>query len=197
MSGVMFPEDKMDHLKEPSETIVQKTYCFVTKGNNSMRRLFALVLAVTLWMSFVPTASAYNLIPCSESAAFQQRAKASLAATQYPEKTKARFERYSQALCGDDGLPHLIVDGNLAHAGEFLIPSILFLYIAGWIGWVGRAYIQEIKKDKKPTEKEIIIDVPMALKFMFGGFLWPLAALKEMTSGEMFAKDDEITVSPR
>jgi photosystem I subunit 3 len=193
----MFGEDKMDHSIEPSETIVQKTYCFVTKGNNSMRRLFALVLAVTLWMSFVPTASAYNLTPCSDSAAFQQRAKASLAVSKNPEQTKARFERYSQALCGEDGLPHLIVDGNLAHAGEFLIPSVLFLYIAGWIGWVGRAYLQEIKKDKKAQEKEIIIDVPMALKFMLGGFLWPLAALKEMTTGEMFAKDNEITVSPR
>ncbi|MGB3535181.1 MAG: Photosystem I reaction center subunit III [Microcoleaceae cyanobacterium] len=162
-----------------------------------MRRLFAIVLALTLWMSFVPTASAYNLVTCGDSPAFQQRAKTSLAVSQYPEKTKARFERYSQALCGEDGLPHLIVDGNLAHAGEFLIPSLLFLYITGWIGWVGRAYIQEIKKDKKATEKEIIIDVPMAVKFMLGGFLWPVAAAKEMISGEMFAPDNEITVSPR
>jgi photosystem I subunit 3 len=184
----MFGKYKMGRSKEPSETIVQKTYCFVTKGNNSMRRLFALVLAVTLWMSFVPTASAYNLTPCSESAAFQQRAKASLAVSKNPEQTQARFERYSEALCGEDGLPHLIVDGSLAHAGEFLIPSILFLYIAGWIGWVGRAYLQEAKKGKKATEKEIIIDVPVALKFMLGGFLWPLAALKEITTGEMFAQ---------
>jgi photosystem I subunit 3 len=32
---------------------------------------------------------------------------------------------------------------------------------------------------------------------MLSGFLWPLAALKEITTGEMFAKEDEITVSPR
>ncbi|MDY7021674.1 MAG: Photosystem I reaction center subunit III [Cyanobacteriota bacterium] len=162
-----------------------------------MRRLLAIVFALSLWFSVVPSASAYNLTPCSESAAFQQRAKASVASSPNPDLAKARFERYSQALCGEDGLPHLIVDGSLAHAGEFLIPSILFLYIAGWIGWVGRAYLQYAKQDKKATEKEIIIDVPAAIKFMLGGFIWPLAALKEATSGEMFAEDNEITVSPR
>ena len=162
-----------------------------------MRRLLAIVLAFGLWISVVPSASAYNLTPCSESAAFQQRAKISVANSPSPDLAKARFERYSQALCGEDGLPHLIVDGSLAHAGEFLIPSILFLYIAGWIGWVGRAYLQYTKTTKDPTEKEIIIDVPKAVSIMMTGFIWPLAALKEITSGEMFAKNTEITVSPR
>ncbi|MEL7038782.1 MAG: Photosystem I reaction center subunit III [Cyanobacteria bacterium J06592_8] len=162
-----------------------------------MRRLLAVVFALSLWFSVVPSASAYNLTPCSESAAFQQRAEISVASSPNPDQAKARFERYSQALCGEDGLPHLIVDGSLAHAGEFLIPSILFLYITGWIGWVGRAYLQYAKQGKNATEKEIIIDVPAAIKFMLGGFIWPLAALKEATSGEMFAKDNEITVSPR
>jgi photosystem I subunit 3 len=91
----------------------------------------------------------------------------------------------------------LIVDGNLSKAGDFLIPSVLFLYIAGWIGWVGRSYLQAAKKSDSPEEKEIIIDVPKAVALMLSGFLWPLAALKEITTGEMFAKDDEITVSPR
>jgi photosystem I subunit 3 len=77
-----------------------------------------------------------------------------------------------------------VVDGDLAHAGEFLIPSLLFLYIAGWIGWVGRAYLIAVRSGKNPEEKEIIIDVP-------------LAAFKDMTSGAMFAKENEITVSPR
>lgn len=163
-----------------------------------MRRLLAVVLALGLWMSIVPAASAYNLIPCSESSAFQQRAKNALSSAADPSLVKARFERYSQELCGkEDGLPHLIVDGSLAHAGDFVIPGILFLYIAGWIGWVGRAYLQFAKKSDNPTEKEIIIDVPNALKFMLSGFLWPLAALKEISTGEMFAKDEEVTVSPR
>ncbi|MFM9267871.1 Photosystem I reaction center subunit III [Tychonema sp. BBK16] len=162
-----------------------------------MRRLFAAILVVSLWISFAPVASAYNLVPCKDSPAFKELAKNARSTNGDPASAKARFDRYSEAMCGPEGYPHLIVDGNLSYAGDFLIPSVLFLYIAGWIGWVGRAYLQAAKKSDSPEEKEIIIDVPMAVKFMLGGFLWPLAALKEITTGEMFAKDDEITVSPR
>ena len=129
--------------------------------------------------------------------AFKELAKNARSTNGDPASAKARFDRYSAAMCGPEGYPHLIVDGNLAYAGDFLIPSILFLYMTGWIGWVGRAYLQAIKKSANPEEKEIIIDVPLAFKFMLSGVLWPLAAIKELTSGEMFAKDDEITVSPR
>ncbi|MEG4318142.1 MULTISPECIES: Photosystem I reaction center subunit III [unclassified Microcoleus] len=162
-----------------------------------MRRLFAAILVVSLWISFAPVASAYNLVPCKDSPAFKELAKDARSTNGDPASAKARFERYSAAMCGPEGYPHLIVDGNLAYAGDFLIPSVLFLYIAGWIGWVGRAYLQIAKKSATPEEKEIIIDVPVAISCMLTGFLWPLAALKEITTGEMFAKDDEITVSPR
>jgi len=185
-----------DSLTTVHSHFVNTTFIFVTKGNNSMRRLFALMIAVTLWFGFTPSQPAYafNLTPCSESAAFAQRAKDSVSST-----AARRFDAYAKSgvLCGEDGLPHLIVDGSLAHAGEFLIPSILFLYIAGWIGWVGRAYIQAAKKSGSPEEKEIIIDVPLAIKFALSGFAWPLMALKEFTTGELTAKDNEITVSPR
>jgi hypothetical protein len=30
---------------------------------------------------------------------------------------------YSQASCGEDGLPHLIVDGRWSHAGDLSIPG--------------------------------------------------------------------------
>lgn len=164
-----------------------------------MRQLFALILSMCLWFSFVPLASAdvAGLVPCSESQAFLQRAKSARNTTADPESGKKRFERYSQALCGPEGLPHLIVDGRWSHAGDFIIPSILFLYIAGWIGWVGRAYIIDIRKSDSAEEKEIIIDVPLAIQKMLSGPLWPLLALKEYTTGELYAKDDEIPVSPR
>jgi photosystem I subunit 3 len=162
-----------------------------------MRRILAVVLAISLWFTFVPQAEAYNLTPCSETPAFQARAKNARPTTADPNSGKARFERYSQALCGPEGLPHLIVDGSLSRAGDFLIPSVLFLYIAGWIGWAGRSYLQAAKKSGNAEEKEIIIDVPTAVKFMIAAFAWPLMALKEATTGEMFAKDNEITVSPR
>ncbi|MGD1930808.1 MAG: Photosystem I reaction center subunit III [Leptolyngbyaceae cyanobacterium] len=166
-----------------------------------MRRLFALALVISLWFGFALPASASiagdnvsGLTPCGENAAFQKRAAAATT-----DKAKARFDFYgnSSLLCADDGLPHLIVDGDLAHLGEFIIPSLLFLYIAGWIGWVGRAYLIAVRGEKGPEEKEIIIDVPLAVKCSLSGFAWPLTATKDIISGEMFAKDDEITVSPR
>lgn len=161
-----------------------------------MRRLFALILVFFMWVNFAPPASAdvAGLTPCGESKAFLQRA----ASAQTPQ-AKARFDNYakSSVLCGTDGLPHLIVDGRLGHIGEFIIPSILFLYIAGWIGWVGRAYLIEVKKGKDPEMKEVIIDVPLAVKYMLTGFAWPLAALQEFTSGKLTVKDSEIPVSPR
>jgi photosystem I subunit 3 len=81
--------------------------------------------------------------------------------------------------------------------GDFFIPSILFLYITGWIGWVGRAYLIAVRDTKDAEMKEIIIDVPLALSKMLTGFLWPLAALQEATSGKLTVKDSEIPVSPR
>lgn len=166
-----------------------------------MKRLFALALVLCISFGFAAPAAASiagdnvaGLVPCRESAAFQKRAAAATT-----DAAKARFEFYGSTslLCGPEGLPHLVVDGDLAHAGEFLIPSILFLLIAGWIGWAGRSYIIAVRSDKNPEEKEIIIDVPLAIKCSLGAAAWPLLAFKEMTTGEMFAKEEEITVSPR
>ncbi len=165
-----------------------------------MRRLFALIIALFLCFTFVPSASATEisgLVPCRESAAFQERAKDARPTTADPDSGKKRFERYADALCGAEGLPHLIVDGRLSHAGDFLIPSIAFLYITGAIGWAGRSYLQAIKKGPDPEQKEIILDVPLAVSSMIGAAAWPLAALGELSSGKLTADDHEITVSPR
>ena len=115
------------------------------------------------------------------------------------DKTNARFKNYGEAglLCGADGLPHLIVDGNLEHLGEFAIPGIGFLYTAGWIGYAGRSYVQKNKETKKPTEGEIIIDVPMALDCMWQAGGWPLLSAYELKRGDLTAPESEITVSPR
>jgi photosystem I subunit 3 len=164
-----------------------------------MQRLFALILAISLWFNFAPPAHALgaNLVPCKDSPAFQELATSARNTTADPESGKKRFERYSQALCGPEGYPHLIVDGRLDRAGDFLIPGILFLYIAGWIGWVGRAYLQAIKKGSDVEQKEIQIDLNLALPLIASGFTWPAAAIKEFLSGELTAKDSEIPVSPR
>jgi photosystem I subunit 3 len=165
-----------------------------------MRRLFALILVISLWFHFAPSASAEEvagLKPCSETPAFVAKSKNYLNTTGDPNSGANRAARYASALCGAEGNPHLIVDGRLSHMGDFLIPSILFLYIAGWIGWVGRAYLNDIQSGDNPEIKEVVIDVPRAFGKMILGFLWPVQAIAEFTSGKLLAKESEITVSPR
>jgi photosystem I subunit 3 len=158
-----------------------------------------------------------GLTPCKDSKQFKSRLDASvkklktrlakyetgtppaLALEKQIEKTESRFDRYGKAglLCGTDGLPHLIADGRWSHSGEFVIPGLFFLYIAGWIGWVGRSYVLFARTCDKPTEKEIILDVPVALNIMFSGYLWPVNAWGEFVSGNFVAEPEDVTVSPR
>ena len=157
------------------------------------------------------------LTPCKESPAFQKRLDSSLkkldnrlklytpesreakALIKKIEGTKARFERYgnSNLLCGKEGLPRIIASGQWDHANEFVIPGLLFLYITGWIGWVGRKYLRYASTTENSFESEIIINVPVAISIMNSGFVWPVEAWKEFTSGDLLAAEDDVTVSPR
>ena len=158
-----------------------------------------------------------NLTPCKDSKAFQKRLTTSVKKLENRlklytsdskeadfllkeiESTKIRFERYQSTnlLCGKEGLPRIIASGQWDHANEFVIPGILFIYITGWIGWVGRKYVQYAATTDNAFENEIIINVPVALSIMNSGFLWPIDAWKEFTTGDLLASDDDITVSPR
>jgi len=163
-----------------------------------MRQLLAIILAAALWLQLAPSASAAGvagLVPCSESPAYLAKSKTFLNTTSDPQSGQNRAARYADALCGPEGYPHLIVDGRLDHAGDFLIPSLLFLYIAGWIGWAGRSYLIAIKSDKDPELKEVIIDVPLAIGKMIAASAWPATALAEFTSGKLIVKD--VPTSPR
>ena len=164
-----------------------------------MRRLFALILVITIWFNFAPPASAdvAGLTKCADNPAFQQKSKSYLNTTGDPNSGAARAERYSQALCGPEGYPHLIVDGRLSHMGDFAIPGILFLYIAGWIGWAGRSYLIAVREEKNPEMSEIIINVPLAVSKMLAASTWPLLAFTSFASGNLIAKDSEVPISPR
>ncbi|HJN36173.1 MAG: Photosystem I reaction center subunit III [Prochlorococcus sp.] len=159
-----------------------------------MRRIFAVVLSALLVFGFAPIAKAEvsGLTPCAESPHFQQRASA--AAT---PQAVARFERYSKAVCGEDGLPHLVVDGRWNHAGDFMIPAIIFLYIAGCIGWAGRQYLIAVRGAKDAASNEIIIDTSLAFRCFLGAASWPLLAHVQATRGGLTESDDKVTVSPR
>jgi photosystem I subunit 3 len=115
------------------------------------------------------------------------------------EHTKNRFEKYgnSNLLCGKEGLPRIIANGDWKYSNQFVIPGILFLYITGWIGWVGRKYLHFANKTENSFENEIIINVPVALSIMTSGFLWPIEIWKEFTAGDLLESDDNITISPR
>jgi photosystem I subunit 3 len=185
-----------------------------------MKRFNLIALLFVLLLAFIPSqalADIGGLTKCSDSPAFAKRLNASvkkleqriskyeanspaaLALQQQVDRTKARFDKYgrSELLCGTDGLPHLIADGRWSHAAEFILPGFGFIYITGWIGWVGRKYVRAVSTTKNPTESEIIINVPLALKIMTTGYIWPISAWQELISNELIAPKDEITVSPR
>jgi photosystem I subunit 3 len=167
-----------------------------------MRRLLPLILVIGLWFSFAPPANAIGagLVPCGESPQFLQRAQDARSSTD-TRPAQDRFKYYidNNALCGPEGLPRLIVDGRPGHLGDITLPGLLFLYIAGWIGWAGRSYLQTVKKQEGGASelKEVILDVPLALKCGWLGATWPIGAVKELLSGELTAKDEEVPVGPR
>nr|YP_010282927.1 photosystem I reaction center subunit III (plastocyanin-binding) [Nitzschia ovalis]ULD15691.1 photosystem I reaction center subunit III (plastocyanin-binding) [Nitzschia ovalis] len=185
-----------------------------------MKRFNIIAVLFALLLTFTPTqafADIGGLKKCSESPAFTKRLNTSvkklelrmaqyqtdsppaLALQQQIDRTKARFDKYSRSdlLCGADGLPHLIADGRWSHAAEFILPGFGFIYISGWIGWVGRKYVRAVSTTKNPAENEIIINVPLALKIMTTGYIWPISAWQELISGDLVAPDNEVTVSPR
>ena len=185
-----------------------------------MKRFNILTLLIAALITLTPNtalADIGGLTKCSESPAFTKRLKTSvkkleqrmstyeagtppaLALQQQIERTEARFDKYSRSelLCGTDGLPHLIADGRWSHAAEFMLPGFGFIYISGWIGWVGRKYLRAVSTTKNPAESEIIINVPLALKIMTTGYIWPISAWQEFISNDLVAPTDEVTVSPR
>jgi photosystem I subunit 3 len=185
-----------------------------------MKRFNLIAIICGLLIIFSPDqvrAEVGGLTKCSDSPAFAKRQKTSvkkleqrmatyqadsppaLALQQQINRTNIRFEKYGRSalLCGTDGLPHLIADGRLSHVAEFILPGFGFIYISGWIGYVGRKYVRAVSTTKNPAESEIIINVPLALKIMVTGYIWPISAWQELISGELVVPKDQITVSPR
>uniref|UniRef100_A0A061SAC0 Photosystem I reaction center subunit III n=1 Tax=Tetraselmis sp. GSL018 TaxID=582737 RepID=A0A061SAC0_9CHLO len=182
----------------------------------------AFALAAGLALSAAPAqADISGLTPCKDSKAYAKLQKKevkslekrlkkyeagsapALALEATIDRTNKRFADYAEkgALCGTDGLPHLISDPGLAirygHTGEVFTPTFGFLYIAGWIGYAGRSYLAVSQSRSKPTQEEIIIDVPLALSIMVKCAGWPVNVVSELVNGTLTAKKEDITVSPR
>ena len=60
-----------------------------------------------------------------------------------------------------------------------------------------RKYLRAVSTSANPSESEIIINVPLALKIMTTGYIWPISAWQELISNDLVAVSEEITVSPR
>ena len=181
-----------------------------------MSRLLSILLSAFLFLGIAPIANARPgpalnadrasteftasaLMPCSENARFQARASAATS-----QKDIKRFERYSKASCGDDGLPHLIIGPpiepwgawfNRGHEGDLLIPGVMFIYIAGIIGWSGREYVRAVRGQKNAAEYEIIIDTSLAWQCLKRGAAWPLHANREGKDGGLREKDNNVSLN--
>jgi photosystem I subunit 3 len=212
--------------KSTRSAVVSRVVCSAEKKEVvSQMGKAAAAAALSLAFGFSSVDAAFadvaGLTPCADSKAFAKRKKQevkglnkrlkqyeagsapALALQATIEKTEKRFDTYAKQglLCGTDGLPHLIADPGLAlrygHAGDVLLPTIAFIYVAGWIGYSGTKYVQAAKEAAKPVEKEIIIDVPLAWKLLWAGLAWPVAAAAEFKNGTLLEDDSNITVSPR
>ncbi len=183
-----------------------------------MARIFTFILAFLLCLGLpqvVQAEALTSLQTCADVPAFVARqtdrvsaleaklealpagsAKAVLVAQQI-DQVNRRFDGYSSLLCGEEGLPHLMTDGRLNHAGEFIIPGLAFLYIAGWLGWSGRIYLIKARATDSPESLESTIDIPMALQCFAAALAWPVAAFREIASGEIRVAEDAVPISPR
>ncbi|AGY60096.1 photosystem I reaction center subunit III [Gloeobacter kilaueensis] len=165
------------------------------------------ILALVLFVqtgAFAQTQVKNPLKPCKDVPAYQELKKARYDAAEKAAAANVqltfdkaaldnKFGRYDTAQCSDDGHPHLLVDGRLDRAGDFLIPSLLFLWLAGALGWAGRLYLAR----SKGPEDEIIIDLPKAVQCLLLGLIWPVQAIPELISGKIRLPEERVTISPR
>lgn len=159
-----------------------------------MKKILPLILALVLWFAAAPAAEADGiLVRCKDSPAYQARV-ANNPDNYYFNKPDRAYGEY--LTCGEaDGLPHLVI--GFHRAADIAIAFSIFFYITGFIGWSGRAYLRGISEQKSQEQSEIFIDLPIAIRSLSQGLLWPLLAVKQTLSGELTARNEEITVSPR
>jgi photosystem I subunit III len=178
---------------------------FKMKGRTLL--LWLCVLMVSL-SQVVQAEDIGNTKTCSEVQAFKDRLAEKISTvdtqiadikTKFPEATPSReqyiadkeaekalinrrFERIAKANCDvASGYPHLITDGRWSHAGDFIIPSLLWIYLTGALAWAGRDYLM---KTRNPMD-EILIDLPKALESLGKGLAWFVFIGPEILSGSV------------
>merc|ERR1712060_579845 len=155
-------------------------------GDRRAASLFTSTAAISMLESIISSyASAKNssisgLTPCTESKAFAKRKNQEL------KELQKRMKKYEA-----DSSPGIALKNG--RANDVFVPTLGFLYFAGWLGHSGRLYL-EATRDR---EKEIILDVPLAIAILAKAIAWPVMVSQLVASDSLVEKDENITVSPR
>ena len=88
-----------------------------------------------------------------------------------------------------------LANGKWDSVWELTIPAMMFIYIAGCIGWAGRKYLIVVRERKDAAMAEIILDVKLAIRCILTSAVWPAEAHFEATKGKRL--ETNVTVSPR
>ena len=88
-----------------------------------------------------------------------------------------------------------LAGGKWDSVWELTIPALMFIYIAGCIGWAGRKYLIAVRGRKDAAMAEIMIDVKLAIRCILTSAIWPVEAHYEATTGRLTVTN--VTVSPR
>ena len=88
-----------------------------------------------------------------------------------------------------------LANGKWDSVWELTIPALMFLYIAGCIGWAGRTYLIKVRDRKDAAMAEIILDVRLAIRCILTSAIWPVEAHFEARNGKLL--ESNVTVSPR
>ena len=88
-----------------------------------------------------------------------------------------------------------LANGKWDSVWELTIPALMFIYIAGCIGWAGRTYLIKVRDRKDAAMAEIILDVKLAIRCILTSAIWPIEAHFEARNGKLL--EPNVTVSPR
>ena len=88
-----------------------------------------------------------------------------------------------------------LANGKRDSVWELTIPAMMFIYIAGCIGWAGRTYLIKVRDRKDAAMVEIILDVRLAIRCILTSAIWPVEAHFEARNGKLL--ESNVTVSPR
>ncbi|VAI37427.1 unnamed protein product [Triticum turgidum subsp. durum] len=118
-----------------------------------------------------------GLTPCKESKAFAKREKQSV------KKLNSSLKKYAP-----DSAPALAIQATIEKTKRRFENYGKFGLLCGSDGLPHLI----VSGEKKPAMREIIIDVELAARIIPRGFIWPVAAYRELINGDLVVDDADI-----